>query len=199
MAPLSLSAKLVFAAPAFALAAASILWSTYQTKFYVDDLRMPPHTFALANALVRSVDLFSYPLAGWLVDNVFVAGNPFLRGRRKPFLLVTAPIAAAAYFLLFSAPPSLPIGAIQLWFTLVAIVYNAVPLSLTYFSLGSELTPDYDEQARCGGEELAARTVIRRSRRAAAPRTPPRTAPRTPLAPRHAASSAGCRSSLARA
>ena len=140
----------MYALPAFALAAASIFHITYQTKYYIDDLGMAPRTFALSNALVRSIDLFSYPVAGFLVDNTFVVGNPLVSGRRKPFLFTMAPLVAAAYFMLYAAPAgSLPPAGLQAWYILVAVVYNAIPLTLAYYSLGAELTANYDEQARC--------------------------------------------------
>jgi len=148
--PIALFYKLVYAAPALALAAAGIFHTSWQTKYWVDDLGLGPRLFALSNAIVRSVDLFSYPVAGWLVDNTFVDGSPAFRGRRRPFLLICAPVVAASLFLLY-APPAMGAGQLQLWYCLVAIVYNAVPLSLTYYALGTEVTSDYDEQSSIFG------------------------------------------------
>jgi Na+/melibiose symporter-like transporter len=98
--------------------------ASYGAKYFVDDLLLPPRVYALANALVRSVDLFAYPVMGWLADNTFVTGNPFVRGRRKPFLLLTAPLAAVGLFLLYSPPPTLPTGALAAWYVLLAAGYQ---------------------------------------------------------------------------
>lgn len=144
--PIKLVYKLIYAAPALALAAAGIFHTSWQTKYYVDDLGLGPRLFALCNAIVRSVDLFSYPITGWLVDNTFVDGSKIFTGRRRPFLLICAPIVAAAFFLLYT-PPGLGPSAMQAWYCAVAIIYNAVPLTLTYYSLGTEVTSDYDEQS----------------------------------------------------
>lgn len=92
--------------------------------------------------------LFGYPFFGWLSDNLYVdSASPAVRGRRRPLLLASAPIVALSLFLLYAAP-ALPPSALQAWFCVTAIIYNAVPLTLTYFALGTEVTSDYDEQVR---------------------------------------------------
>jgi Na+/melibiose symporter-like transporter len=111
---------------------------------------MGPRIFALCNAIVRSISLFSYPLFGWLVDNIYVDGQGILRGRRRPVLFICAPLIAASLFLLY-ATPALPASQLEIWYVIIAIIYNAVPLSLTYYSLGTELTSDYDEQSSIFG------------------------------------------------
>ena len=50
--PIKWWAKLVYAGPAFALAAAAIFHVSWQTKYYVDDLGLGPRLFALSNAIV---------------------------------------------------------------------------------------------------------------------------------------------------
>ena len=180
--PIKWWAKLVYAGPAFALAAAAIFHVSWQTKYYVDDLGLGPRLFALSNAIVclrgerrarggrragpprapgpppalrpplcaqvRSVGLFGYPFFGWLSDNLYVdSSSPAARGRRRPLLLASAPLVALSLFLLYAAP-ALPPSALQAWFCVTAIIYNAVPLTLTYYALGTEVTSDYDEQVR---------------------------------------------------
>jgi hypothetical protein len=94
------------------------------------------------------VGLFGYPFFGWLSDNLYVdSASPAVRGRRRPLLLASAPIVALSLFLLYAAP-ALPPSALQAWFCVTAIIYNAVPLTLTYYALGTEVTSDYDEQVR---------------------------------------------------
>ena len=150
-APILWPYKLVYAAPAFALAAAGIFHMSWMTKYYVDDLGLGPRLFAISNAVVRSVGLFGYPFFGWLSDNLYVdAASPAVRGRRRPLLLASAPVAALALWLLYAAP-ALPAPQLQAWYCLLAIIYNAVPLTLTYWALGTEVIADYDEQASIFG------------------------------------------------
>ena len=114
-APITTLNKLIYGSPSFALSVAAIFHSAYQTKYYVDDLGMGPSDFAMCNAIVRSIDLLHYPIVGWLVDNTIFVGSPILRGRRKPFLLLFAPLVAACFFLLYSPPtPISPLG-LKLW------------------------------------------------------------------------------------
>ena len=45
--------KALYAAPAFALSASGFFNATFQTKFYVDDLKMGPASFGMISAFVR--------------------------------------------------------------------------------------------------------------------------------------------------
>ena len=47
--------------------------SMYSTKFYVDDLSIPPLRFALLKAMVRAFDLLIYPFWGWFLDSHYVS------------------------------------------------------------------------------------------------------------------------------
>lgn len=152
---ISLVGKIVFALPAFALAGAMIFHHTYQTKFYVDDVGMSPQLFALVNAVVRSTDLFAYPVTGWIVDNSFVAAPSWLRGRRRPFFIVLAPLVAVLFYLLYS-PPSLSPGQAAFYYGGLSIIYNMMPLSLSYNALGAELSDSYDEPGEVFGWKHAA-------------------------------------------
>ena len=45
--------KVLYAVPALALSAAGFFNATFQTKFYVDDLKMGPAGFGMVSAVVR--------------------------------------------------------------------------------------------------------------------------------------------------
>jgi hypothetical protein len=148
---ISTANKLLFAAPAFALAAAGFFNSAFLTKFYVDDLRMKPDIFALMFALVRSLDMLGMPVLGWLVDSSFFYAPPWLVGRRKPMLLLTVPFVASGLFLLYSPPSYLDPWELSAWYCVVASIYYFLPLVTTYNSLGAELSTEYDERTQIFG------------------------------------------------
>ncbi|KAA0154175.1 hypothetical protein FNF29_02528 [Cafeteria roenbergensis] len=152
---ISLVGKIVFALPAFALAAAMLFHHTYQTKFYVDDVGMSPQLFALVNAVVRSMDLFAYPVTGWIVDNSFVLFPRCLRGRRRPFFILLSPLVAMLFFFLYSPPKLTPAGA-AVYYGGISMIYNMMPLSLSYNALGAELSDSYDEPGEVFGWKHAA-------------------------------------------
>lgn len=117
----------------------TMIWSLFGVYF-----KMGPDKIGLALLINRLVDVVTVPLFGWLSDN-FRSRH----GRRRPFILVgsilsgvTLPLffwllqpgwSEQAYFWYF-------VGGSSVYITVVSCFYTP------YQSLGSEMTPDYNER-----------------------------------------------------
>ncbi len=135
--------KLAFGAPSFAGAGMAIPIVIHLTIFYSDVVLVPLGYIALVKAVARAFDALTDPLMGWLTDH-----TQSRWGRRRPWMLVGAPLAALAFLMLFSPPATLsPTGAI--WW--LAVSYTLYYLFHTVYEiphggLGPELTLDYRER-----------------------------------------------------
>eukprot|EP00753_Platysulcus_tardus_P009230 PLAT187.5.p1 GENE.PLAT187.5~~PLAT187.5.p1 ORF type:complete len:743 (+),score=416.52 PLAT187.5:46-2229(+) len=147
---LSRGAKALYALPGLPLNALTSFDRLYQAKFWVDDMLMPPMRFAVVSAIVRSLDVFLYPLVGWLVDNTLVQSG-WLAGRRRPFFLLSAPLVAMTAMALYAAPSGMSLATKELWLGVVSFLYGIAPLSLPYWALGAEVTSDFNDRTALFG------------------------------------------------
>jgi len=101
-------------------------------------------TMALAVALARSFDVVSDPVMSFITDSC-----RHVVGRRKPFLIVGAPLYGLFLCALFS-PPFLPSSPLAIWFAIMYIAFFMVNTlsNIPYDALGPELTEDSSERAR---------------------------------------------------
>jgi GPH family glycoside/pentoside/hexuronide:cation symporter len=110
-------------------------------------LGVSPALVARALFLNRLFDAASDPFFGWASDNTRTR-----YGRRRPFILVGAVLAGIGLPLLFSVRLFVPPGASEtsyFWFMVVSSGLFIPVMScfyMPYTSLGTELTPDYDER-----------------------------------------------------
>lgn len=142
MKKLTMSEKLAYSAPAFALAVVGIPVYIYLPKFYTDVVGVPVSAMGLILLLVRLFDAVTDPVIGLLSDTL---KTPF--GRRRPLILAGALLTALAILMLFNPPAESPQNA-TLWFTgwvfLLFLFWTVI--IVPYESLGPELTFDYDER-----------------------------------------------------
>src|ERR1700758_3395846 len=110
-APLPLRTKLLYGAPSFAGAAMIIPIFIHMPKFYADVVLVPLGYLAMAIAIARSLDALSDPLMGWISDHTHTR-----LGRRRPYMLVGAPLCGIAFFALLNPPESLTGGRAAVWF-----------------------------------------------------------------------------------
>ncbi|WP_404421539.1 MFS transporter [Nibricoccus sp. IMCC34717] len=125
------------------------LYPTLSSAVFNIFLGLSPSLVGLANTLIRFVDLFSDPFAGWLSDKTRTK-----YGRRRPFILLAGIVAGLGLPLLFFVPQTwiasqfLGLPALFWFMLLTNLVY--IPLvslvNMPYHSLGAELTPDYNER-----------------------------------------------------
>lgn len=135
--------KLAFGAPSFAGAGMAIPILIHLTIFYSDVVLVPLGFIALVKAVARAFDAFTDPLMGWLSDH-----TKSRWGRRRPWMVVGAPLAGIAFLMLFSPPETLSATAAIWW---LAVSYTLYYLFHTVYEiphggLGPELTLDYRER-----------------------------------------------------
>src|SRR5258708_7387206 len=142
--PLPLKTKLLYGAPSFAGAAMIIPTFIHMPKFYADVVLVPLGYLAMAIAIARSLDALSDPLVGWISDHTRAR-----RGRRRPYMLLGAPLCGVAFFALLNPPESLTGGRAAMWFGVTFILYFLFHTIyvLPHYALGPELTNNYHERS----------------------------------------------------
>ncbi len=138
-----LRTKLAFGAPSFAGAGMAIPIVIHLTIFYSDVVLVPLGFIALVKAVARAFDALTDPLMGWLTDHTRSRW-----GRRRPWMIVGAPLAGLAFWMLFSPPETLSPSSAAWW---LAVSYTLYYLFHTLYEvphggLGPELTLDYHER-----------------------------------------------------
>jgi len=142
--PLTLKTKLLYGAPSFAGAAMIIPIFIHMPKFYADVVLVPLGYLAMAIAIARSLDALSDPLMGWISDHTHTR-----LGRRRPYMLIGAPLCGVAFFCLLNPPASLTGGRAAIWFGVTFILYFIfhTVYVLPHYALGPELTQNYHERS----------------------------------------------------
>ena len=142
--PLTLKTKLLYGAPSFAGAAMIIPIFIHMPKFYADVVLVPLGYLAMAIAIARSLDALSDPLMGWISDHTHTR-----LGRRRPYMLIGAPLCGVAFFCLLNPPQSLSGGRAALWFGATFILYFIFHTiyALPHYALGPELTQNYHDRS----------------------------------------------------
>ncbi len=127
------------------------LWLYPSVSFAVFNmyLGVEPWLVGLALTLIRIWDAIIDPVVGWLSDNLRSKW-----GRRRPFILIAGILAGLCLPVLFMVSPGwadikfLGISAV-FWYMIVStMLYYPIVSAFTvpYYSLGSEMTPDYHER-----------------------------------------------------
>lgn len=106
--------------------------------FYVDILGMDVRAYAVVMVVYAVIDAIDNPLLGYLSDRTRTRF-----GRRRPWLLLGAPLLAASMIALFSPPSGLEGISLVLWFALFAILSELFDsmLNANYGALLPELFP----------------------------------------------------------
>lgn len=106
--------------------------------FYVDILGLDVRAYAVVMVLYAVIDAIDNPLLGYLSDRTRTRF-----GRRRPWLLIGAPLLAASMIALFSPPSALDGLALVLWFAVFAILSELFDsmLNANYGALLPELFP----------------------------------------------------------
>ena len=112
-------------------------------------LGIQPWLVGLALTLVRVWDAITDPIAGWLSDNLRSK-----YGRRRPFILIAGILSGLLLPILFLVSPSwvaikfLGVSAVFWYMLLSTLIYIPIITAFTvpYYSLGAEMSPDYEER-----------------------------------------------------
>ncbi|MEV4897919.1 MFS transporter [Nonomuraea sp. NPDC055795] len=112
--------------------------------FYVDILGLDVRAYGVVMVIYAVIDALDNPLLGHLSDRT---RSRF--GRRRPWLLIGAPMLAACMIAFFSAPSSLEGFGLVLWFAVFAILCEAFDsmLNANYGALLPELYPRERDRA----------------------------------------------------
>ncbi|MEV0618439.1 MFS transporter [Nonomuraea sp. NPDC050404] len=112
--------------------------------FYVDILGLDVRAYGVVMVIYAVIDALDNPLLGHLSDRT---RSRF--GRRRPWLLVGAPMLAACMIAFFSAPTSLDGMGLVVWFAVFAILCEAFDsmLNANYGALLPELYPRERDRA----------------------------------------------------
>jgi GPH family glycoside/pentoside/hexuronide:cation symporter len=145
--PISISKKIAYAMPAFALAVVGIPVYVYVPKFYSDVVGINIAVLGYLMFGVRLFDAVTDPAIGYLSDRTRTRF-----GRRTPYLAIGSILVAAAMFFLF-IPPRASVTFETIWFGvsiyLLFLFWTAVVVP--FESLGPEITFDYHERTSLFG------------------------------------------------
>ena len=128
--------------------------------FYVEILGLDARVYAAVMVVYAIIDAIDNPLLGHLSDRTRTRF-----GRRRPWLLIGAPLLAASMIAFFSAPTSLDGVGLVIWFAVFAILCEAFDsmLNANYGALLPELFPAERDRARANsgrqGFQLAALVI----------------------------------------
>jgi GPH family glycoside/pentoside/hexuronide:cation symporter len=145
---LPIGVKVAYGAPNFAGAGMAIPIAIHMSIFYSDTVLVPLGYIALAVAVARALDAITVPLMGWITDRTKTRW-----GRRRPWMLVGAPLCALSFIALFSPPLGITTSQAAAWFSVTFVFYFLfhTMYSIPHYGLGPELTLDYKERSSLFG------------------------------------------------
>jgi len=143
----TLSQKLAYAAPAFALAVVGIPVYVYIPKFYTDVVGINITVLGYLLFSVRIFDAVTDPAIGYISDRTQTRF-----GRRRPFIAVGSILVAVAMFVLFN-PPKASSFFETAWFgvSVYMLFLFWTVVGVPFESLGPEITFDYHERTSLFG------------------------------------------------
>lgn len=116
--------------------------------YYVDILGLDVRAYGIVMVFYAIIDAVDNPVLGHFSDRTRTRF-----GRRRPWLLVGAPLLAASMIAFFSAPASLEGAGLVVWFAVFAILCEAFDsmLNANYGALLPELYPRERDRAVANG------------------------------------------------
>lgn len=133
-----------YALPAIAFAMPTIPVYIYLPAFYASELGLGLAATGLMLVIARSFDVVTDPLIGILSDRWSSRW-----GRRKPWVVAGAVIAAVALVQLFQPPAGSGNAHLLLWLIVLSLGWTMI--AVPYTAWGAELSDDYHERARASG------------------------------------------------
>ena len=134
-----------FVAPQLPLSLISLPVLLYTVPLYDGELKMDLVLVGGLLSLARLWDLATEPLIGLLIDRV---RTPW--GRRRPWMVLAAPMLMIGLWLLFVPVTQTP-GAAYVFGCLIAIFTGWTVFNLAHVSWAGELAPQYDQRTRIYG------------------------------------------------
>jgi GPH family glycoside/pentoside/hexuronide:cation symporter len=145
---LPIAVKLAYGAPGIAGAAMAIPIAIHLTIFYSDEILVPLGFIAIVKAVARAFDAITDPLMGYISDRTRSRW-----GRRRPWMVLGAPLAAISFVALFSPPvgidPLAAAGWLAATYTLYYVFHTVY--QIPHYGLGPEITQNFRERASLYG------------------------------------------------
>lgn len=141
---LSNSTLIVYGGLAVPISIATLPIILYLPAFYAKEVGLSIGMVGLVFLLARLWDGFSDLIIGTLSDRT---SSRF--GRRKPWVLVGAPLLMAATWFLCNPPGEVGLLYLGFWAVLFYTAHTIV--KIPYWSWGAELSSDYEERSRITG------------------------------------------------
>lgn len=140
-----LSQKIAYGAGSMTEQFAGNITKQMFTPVFNIGLGISPAVIGVVLMVYRLWDAMTDPVLGNISDNARTRW-----GRRRPFIVVGGVLTGLCLPLLWQASPQWSQGAIVAWMIGAGILlYSVFTLwSMPYYSLGMELTPDYNERTR---------------------------------------------------
>jgi Na+/melibiose symporter-like transporter len=132
---------LAYALPALPLAAAVLPLIVFVPSHYTTVIGLPIAAVGWAMLAVRIIDAAADPLVGYLADRWHPAF-----GRRRLWVIVSAPLTAMASLALFAPPATAGILWLFLAGAVLSIAYSC--MQVPYLAWGTELSRDYAGRTR---------------------------------------------------
>jgi Na+/melibiose symporter-like transporter len=152
--------KILYGFPNLPFCLASNFFSVYAFKYYTDYVHVKLQLINIAYIFTLLSLLLSFPILGWLLDRTETRW-----GRRKPWLVMGAPLYFCSTILIFWAPsrPSFLesfvneqlFGAVYFVLTYGSSVMLTYIVLSPYYGLGVELTADFEERSSLFGYSQA--------------------------------------------
>jgi sugar (glycoside-pentoside-hexuronide) transporter len=136
---LSLRTKLSYGLSTFGSGLFEFSLNLYLFYFYIDVIGVNPATVGLCVLAAFWIDACIDMPIGWWSDHTFTRW-----GRRRPFILASAPLCGLSFFLLFSPPQAH--AALHLAITAIVFYCSMSLYLMPYNALGAELTLDHHER-----------------------------------------------------
>ena len=146
--PLSLRTLLRYALTELPLNMAATPIALFITPFYSRDLGLSLAAIGTILMLARISDVITDPLVGQASDRTRTRF-----GRRKPWILLGAPLTMLAVWMLFV--PSGPVGNTYFAFWLVTLWLGWTFVAIPYYAWGAELSQDYHERTHIASVRTA--------------------------------------------
>jgi GPH family glycoside/pentoside/hexuronide:cation symporter len=140
--------KVVYGSGDWSLSSFGTLRQIFYAIFLTDAVGLEPRLASVAVLAGIVWDAINDPLVGTLSDRVSTRW-----GRRRPFLLLFAIPFGLGFLLLWWAPPWQSQVALAIYVTLAYMISDSLQtlVSVPFYALTPEMTPDYDERTRLTG------------------------------------------------
>lgn len=113
-------------------------------RFYSADMGIPLDTVAQIILITRVIDVITDPLMGYISD-----GTSWRFGRRKPYILMGAPLLMLSTYNLYFPPETVGPLFMFFWMSLSSLALTMI--LIPYYAWGAELSDDYYERSRITG------------------------------------------------